>query len=206
MHVILRRHAKLGAPRRAIARSVEDELVPGLKGQPGFKGYRAFATDDGGAASVGAFGTEEAADLSAEKARRWIARHPDFFPERAEEFSGGCVAHDARHGRERRPGAGREAPYVLVRELEGVPELGRLREIARRKTRPLIARAEGFRGLYVVGSGGRDRRAAVVTLFDNRRNAIASHEQAARVLRDDLPEIKVARVVHGPTVVMALAS
>ena len=185
---------------------MENELVPGLQEQRGFRGYWAFATDDGGAASVSAFDTEEAADRSAEKARQWITRHPGFFPERVEEFSGGCVAHDEPHGRERRPGAGREAPYVLVRELERVPELGRLRALAQRKTHPLMAQAEGFRGLYVVGSGGRDRRAAVVTLFDNRRNAIAGHEQAARVLGDDLPEIKVARVVHGPTVVMALAS
>ena len=42
-----------------------------------------------------------------------------------------------------------------------------------------------------------------MTLFDNGRNALRSHEQAARVLSVDLPEIRVARVVHGPTVIVA---
>ena len=203
MHVNLRRYPKLGAPRQTVERSVENELVPGLKEQPGFRGYWAFITDDGGTASISAFDTEEAAEWSADKARQWITRHPDFFPERGEEFSGGCVAHDAPHGREQQTGAGREALYVLVRELENVPEADRLRWIAQRKTRPLIAQAEGFRGLFVVGSDKRHRRAAVVTLFDNWRNALKSHEQAARVLSVDLPEIRVARVVHGPTVIVA---
>ena len=55
----------------------------------------------------------------------------------------------------------------------------------------------------MVGSDKRHRHAAVVTLFDNWRNALKSHEQAARVLSVDLPEIRVARVVHGPTVIVA---
>ena len=155
MHLILRRHPKLGAPRQTVERAVENELVPGLKEQPGFRGYWAFITDDGGAASGSAFDAEEAAKRSADKARQWITRHPDFFPERGEEFSGGCVAHHAAHGRKQQTGAGREALYVLVRELENVPEADRLRWIAQRNTCPLIARAEGFRGLFVVGSGKR---------------------------------------------------
>ena len=47
MYVNLRRYPKLGAPRQTVERSVENELVPGLKEQPSFRGYWAFITDDG---------------------------------------------------------------------------------------------------------------------------------------------------------------
>src|SRR5918995_1652331 len=42
MYVNLRRYPKLGAPRPTVERSLENELVPGLKERPGFRGYWAF--------------------------------------------------------------------------------------------------------------------------------------------------------------------
>jgi hypothetical protein len=44
-------------------------------------------------------------------------------------------------------------------------------------------------------------RAAVVTLFDGRRNAEAYHDAAVALLGEGLPGVAVARVLQGPGVI-----
>jgi hypothetical protein len=136
MYVTLRRYPRIGVDRKAVERSVEDELLPELQRRPGFRGYCAFWDEEGAGVSVGVFEDGEAAHRSADAARRWVMRHPDFFPERGEEFSGECVAHEAPHG-QGEAGGGQPPPYVLVRVLDGVPATQDTRAFVQQRTLPM---------------------------------------------------------------------
>ena len=201
MYVNLRRYPRIGVAREAVERSVEDEFLPELERQPGFRGYLAFWDEEGAGVGVGVFADREAAHASTDAVRRWVVRHPGFFPARGEEFSGECVAHEAPHGGERQAGAGQRPPHVLVRMLEGVPATQDTRAFVRQRTLPMIARSPGFRGVWMARSDADGGRAAVVTLFDGRRQAEACHDAAVALLGEGLPGVAVARVLQGPGVI-----
>ena len=99
MYVNLRRYPRISASQDTIERSVRDELLPELRKRDGFKAYCAFWDEGGAGVSVSVFEDQEAAHRSTDTARQWVMRHQDFFPERGEEFSGECVAHEMAHGR-----------------------------------------------------------------------------------------------------------
>ena len=128
-------------------------------------------------------------------------RHPEFFPERGEEFSGECVAHEVPHGRGPEAGERRRPFHVLVRMLEGVPATQDTRAFVQQRTLPTIARWPGFGGVWMVRSDGDGGRAAVVALFDGRRNAGACHAAAVELLKEGLPGVAVVRVVQGSGVI-----
>jgi heme-degrading monooxygenase HmoA len=204
MYVNLRRYPKVGASREAIERSVADELLPELRKQRGFKGYCAFWDEDGAGVSVSVFEDREAAQKSTAAARQWVMRHQDFFPERGEEFSGECVTHEGSHGREQGAGEGQGALFVLVRELDNVPGTQDTRAFVQQRTLPMITRSPGFKGVYMVRSDRDEGRAAVVTLFDGKQQAVASHGRAVELLKEGLPGVTVTRVVQGQSVILAV--
>ena len=47
-------------------------------------------------------------------------------------------------------------------------------------------------------------RAAVVTLFDDKRHAEACHERAVELLKEGLPQVTIARVVQGRSVILRI--
>ena len=144
MYVNLRRYPKIGAGKEAIEQSVKDELLPELQKQDGFIGYCTFWDEEDAGVSVSVFGDAEAAHRSTDAARRWVMRHRDFFPERGEEFSGECVAHEMAHGREQEAGDGERPLYVLVRELDNVPGTQDTRAFVQQRTLPMVTRWPGF--------------------------------------------------------------
>jgi len=204
MYVNLRRYPKVGASKEAIERSVADELLPELRKQRGFKGYCAFWDEDGAGVSVSVFEDREAAQKSTAAARQWVMRHQDFFPERGEEFSGECVTHEGSHGREQGAGEGQGALFVLVRELDNVPGTQDTRAFVQQRTLPMITRSPGFKGVYMVRNDRDEGRAAVVTLFDGKQQAEASHGRAVELLKEGLPGVRVTRVVQGQSVILAV--
>ncbi len=204
MYVNLRRYPRIAASKEAIARSVEDELLPELRKEPGFKGYCAFRGEDGAGVSVSVFEDREAAYRSAQTARRWVMRRQDFFLERGEEFSGECMVHEGPHGAEQGAGESRLSLYVLVRELENVPGTQDTRAFVQQRTLPMIVRSPGFRGVFMARSDRRESRAAVVTLFDGRPQADACHDGAVELLREGLPGVTVVRVIRGEGVILRM--
>ena len=204
MYVNLRRYPKVGASKEAIERSVRDELLPELRKQQGFEGYCAFWDEEGAGVSVSVFADQEAARRSTNTARQWVMRHQDLFPERGEEFSGECVAHEMAHGREQEAGDGERPLYVLVRELDNVPGTQDTRAFVQQRTLPMVTRWPGFRGVYMVRSGRDEPRAAVVTLFDSKPHAVACHDRAVELLKEGLPKARVARVLQGQSVILAV--
>ncbi len=204
MYVNLRRYAKIGVGREAIEQSVKDELLPELQKQQGFRGYLAFWDEEGAGVSVSVFEDAEAAHRSTDTVRRWVLRHQDFFPERGEEFSGECVAHEVPHGRGYEAGEGRRSCYVLIRKLNNVPGTQDTRAFVQQRTLPMITRAPGFRGVYMMRSDREGDRAAVVTLFDDRQHAEACHDKAVDLLKEGLPGVAVAGVVQGQGVILSI--
>lgn len=204
MYVNLRRYPKIGTAKEPIERSVTDELLPELRRQQGFKGYCAFWDADGAGVSVSLFADDEAAHRSADAARRWVMRHQDFFPERGEEFSGQCITHEASQGQEQGADQGRQAPHMLIRELENVPGTQDTQAFVQQRTLPMITRSPGFRGVYMVRSDRDVGRAAVVTLFDSKLQADSCHHRAVELLKEGLPNVAVRRVVQGDSVVLCM--
>jgi heme-degrading monooxygenase HmoA len=68
----------------------------------------------------------------------------------------------------------------------------------------MIARSPGFQGVYMVRSDRDPSRAAVVTLFDTKEQAEASHARAVELLKEGLPKARVTRVVRGQSTVLAV--
>jgi heme-degrading monooxygenase HmoA len=204
MYVNLRRYPKITAGKEAIERSVRDELLPQLQGQEGFRGYCAFWDEAGAGVSVSVFADQQAALSSTNTARQWVLRHHDFFPERGEEFSGECITHEVAQEQEQGAGGGGQPLYVLIRELENVPGTQDTRAFVQQRTLPMITRSPGFRGVYMVRSDRNQSRAAVVTLFEDERQAVACHEKAVELLHEGLPRVSVTRVIRGRSVLLVL--
>jgi hypothetical protein len=206
MYVNLRRYPKIGAGKEAIEQSVENELLPELRRQEGFRGYCAFWDEEGAGVSVSVFEDAEAAHGSTDAARRWVMRHQEFFPARGEEFSGECTAHEVAPGpgQGAGEGEGQASLHVLVRELADVPGTQDTRAFVQQRTLPMITRSPGFRGVYMVRSDREEGRAAVVTLFDGRHHAEACHDRAVELLKEGLPRVAVTRVVQGRSVILHL--
>ena len=204
MYLNLRRYPRIGVSKDIIERSVETELLPELQKQPGFKGYCAFWDQDGAGISMSLFEDAEAAHHSTDSARRWVMRHQDFFPERGEEFSGECIAHEVAHRQAQRPGDTKQALHVLIREMDKIPGTQDTRAFVQQRTLPMITRSPGFRGVYMARHDRTESRAAVATLFDSKQQALACHERAIELLKEGLPQVKITRVVSGESVILRM--
>src|SRR5688500_16148705 len=116
MYVTLRRYPEVGARMyEMIARKAQEGLVPMLRGQPGFRCYCAFVSEDGDGLSVTGFDDREQATLADEAVRRWVRDNlRDLVPDPPEVSAGECgIAEVVRE-----LGAGqRQPPFVTVREF-----------------------------------------------------------------------------------------
>jgi hypothetical protein len=202
MYLNLRRYPRIGVSKDIIERSVETELLLELQKQSGFKGYCAFWDQDGAGVSMSFFEDAEAAHHSTDSARRWVMRHQDFFPERGDEFSGECIAHEVAQRQAQSPGDTKQALHVLIRELDNVPGTQDTRAFVQQRTLPMITRSPGFRGVYMARHDRIGSRAAVATLFGNNQQALACHERAIELLKEGLPQVRMTRVVSGESVIL----
>jgi heme-degrading monooxygenase HmoA len=208
MYVTLRRYAEVGARMyEMIARKVEEGLVPTLKGQPGFRSYCAFVSEDGDGVSVTVFDGREQAIRANERVRGWgRANLRDLLPDRPEVFAGECgiaeVSPDRHAGRGQR-----QPPYVAVRAFT---ELGPAEEtggIVRRRALPAITGSPGFRAVYMFRDEREPSPAASVALFDTRADALRSHEGFLQVLPEKAAAVAPTppRAATGRAIVFATA-
>ncbi|WP_207541171.1 hypothetical protein [Sabulicella rubraurantiaca] len=202
MYITLRRYAGAGARADEIARKVESGLVPILKAAPGFRGYCAFASEDGDAASVSIFDDRSAATRANDAAHQWVQTEMrDLLPDPPEIFTGETDIAEVAREREQDAGSG-QSLFVLIRKYS---DLSLPPGWAQQNTVPVITGAPGFRGLYVAMAEGDSNRAAVVTLFDTRENAVRAHERIMEVIRDKGAAVAPTppRVVMGGTIILA---
>jgi len=185
MHVTLRRYAEVGARMyEMVFRKVEAGLVPRLKGQPGFRLYCAFLSEEGEGVSVTVFDDREQAARANGQVRGWgQANLRDLPPDRPKVFAGECGIAEV-FSREQRADQG-QPPIVVVREFADLGPVEETRDVVRRHTLPLITGSPGFRAVYMFRDEQKQSRGATVALFNTREDARRSHERSLQVLREE---------------------
>ena len=192
MHVTVRKYAGKGALIDRLVPPVRDGLVPLLKRAPGFKGYCAFASEDGHIVSVSVFDDGEAATRANEQARGWVASNlGDLLPNLPEVLAGEALLHEVSKLR-----SGDADLFATVRVYEGVGPQEEVLPWVREHVFLTITGASGFRGYYAF-LDGRDASLGVsASLFDTREHAMEANQRAIEVMRDK-------RIAPNPPSVMA---
>ena len=208
MYVVIRK-TKLGGPAEEAARRTRDHIVPPVQGRPGFRGYCAFATEGGDAAySVSVFDDRDTALDAHQRVRQWIgANMRDLLPEEPEVVEGETVFHEVEQPREQTKDR-QQSLFVVIRGYEGITgQTETMHSAVSGHALPLITGAPGFRGFYAFRDEADPNRAVSVTLFDNRDDALRSHERVVEAMREQLGEMayRPPRVTMGETVVLATA-
>ena len=201
MHLTIRKYAGKGALIDRLAPPVRDGLVPLLKRAPGFKGYCAFASDDGHIASVSVFDDGDAAARANEQVRGWVASNlGDLLPNLPEVLAGEALLHEVS-----RPRSGDADLFATVRVHEGVGPREEVLPWVREHVFLTITGASGFRGYYAF-LDERDASLGVsASLFDTREHAVEANQRAIEVMRDKRIAPDPPSVMAGRTVVAAAA-
>ncbi len=208
MHVTIRKYAGKGALIDKLVPPVRDGLVPLLKSAPGFKGYCAFASEDGHVVSVTVFDDRGAATRANEQVRGWVVSNlGELLPNLPEVLAGECKVHETAAPRQQGQGASQTAMHCVFRVTEGAPPQAQVLPGIKEHLLPALRRQPGFRGLYGARSDGDASRLLQVSLWD-------SAEAAEEGLRT-MAEINATRmggafpepttVLSGRTVVAATA-
>jgi heme-degrading monooxygenase HmoA len=208
MYVVIRR-TKLSGSAEEAARRARDHIVPLVQGRPGFRGYCAFATEQGDAAySISVFDDRDSAMDAHERVRRWIeANMRDLLPEEPEVVAGEAVFHEVAQPREQMKD--RQQPlFAVIRAYEGITgQTETMHSAVSEHALPAVTDSPGFRGFYAFRDEADPNRAVSVTLFDSREDAMRSHERVVGIMRERLGEMayRPPRVAVGETVVLATA-
>src|SRR3712207_6392991 len=163
-----------------LVRPVRESLVPLLKRAPGFKGYCAFASEDGHIVSVSVFDDRQSAARATDQVRDWIASNQkDLLPEPPEVLAGEALLH-----KEAQLQSGGPAMFAAVRVWEGVGPREEVLPLVREHVFPVITGATGFRGYYTFLDERDPGRGVSASLFDTREHAMAAQERVVAAMRD----------------------
>ena len=201
MHVTITRYAGAAGKIGAAAPKVEQGFVPMLKGQPGFQGYAAFASEQGDIVACTIWESTEAAANSRDDVRGWVRRNLAGFMEPTERFSGPVGPHAIAAPQSGGPD---QSLYCMVRKAENLPPS----EVQRPVVEAMLAavrKVPGFRGAYWLRSEDDPTRGASVLFCDTREHAAAAHEAALAVMRERRPNVAVRVAASGTTAVLAMA-
>jgi heme-degrading monooxygenase HmoA len=201
MYINITRFAGAAGKIEEAAPKVQQGFVPMLKGQPGFHGYAAFASEQGDIVSCTIWESAAAAANSREDVRGWVRRNLPGFGEPTERFSGDVGQHALAAPQSGGPG---QSLHCMVRKAENLPPS----EVQRPVVEEMIAavrKVSGFRGAYWLRSGDDPSRGASVLFCDTREHAAAAHEAALAVLREHQPNVAVRVAASGTTSVLAMA-
>jgi heme-degrading monooxygenase HmoA len=200
MHATIRKYTGKGALMDKLVPPVRDGLVPLLKRAPGFKGYSAFASEDGHIVSVSVFDDQRSATRATDQARDWITSNQrDLLPDPPEVLAGEALLHEVS----KLQGGGAEM-FAAVRRYDGVGSQEEAVRLTREHAMPILTGAPGFRGYYALLDERDASRAASVSLFDTREHAMAAQERVVAVMREvkiapNPPTILAGRVVLAAT-------
>jgi hypothetical protein len=201
VYLTIRKYAGKGALIDRLVPPVRDGLVPLLKRAPGFKGYCAFASEDGHAVSVSVFDDRAAATRSNEQVRGWVASNlGDLLPNLPEVLAGEALLHEVSKLK-----SGGADMYATVRVYEGVGPEEEVLPWVREHVFLTITGASGFRGYYALIDERDASRAASVSLFDTREHAMEANQRAIEVMRDKRIAPNPPSVMAGWTVAAAAA-
>jgi hypothetical protein len=201
MYVTVRKYADKGALIDALVAPVRDGLVPLLRRAPGFKGYCAFASEDGHVVSVTVFDDRTTAVRANEQARGWVAANlRNLLPDPPEVLAGEALLHDVAKLQD-----GGAAMFASVRLWEGVGPREEVLPWVRERVFLMMTGAPGFRGYYALLDERDASRGVSASLFDTREHAMDAQERAVTAMRDRRLAPNPPRVMVGPTAVAAAA-
>jgi hypothetical protein len=116
VYVTVRKYADKAALIDGLVPPVRDGFVPLLRRAPGFKGYCAFASEDGHAVSVTVFEDRQTAVRADDRVREWVVSNlRDLLPNPPEVLTGEALLHEVS-----KPRSGGPAMFATVRVYEGV--------------------------------------------------------------------------------------
>ena len=201
MYVTLRRYAGKGGLMDRLAPPVYDGLVPLLKQAPGFKGYCAFASEDGHVVSVSVFDDRDTATRATDQVRGWVQSNLRvLLPVPPEVLAGEALLH-----KEVQPQSGGPAMFAAVRAWEGVGAKEEVLPLVRERIVPVITGAPGFPGYYTFLDEREASRGVSASLFDTREHAMAAQERVVAAMRERRIAPNPPSVMAGQTAVVAAA-
>jgi hypothetical protein len=199
VYATIRKYAGLGNLIDRLAPPVRDGLVPKLRQAPGFKGYCAFASEDGHAVSVTIFDDRQSALRANDQIREWVgANLKDLIPNPPEVMAGEVLLH-----KEAKLQSGGPDMFVTVRAYDGVGPKDEVLPMVRQHAFPIITEAPGFRGYYTFLDERDSSRGVSVSLYDTRQHAMEANERVVAVMRDKRIAPNSPSVAAGPTAVAA---
>jgi hypothetical protein len=201
VYVTIRKYAGKGGLMDRLVQPVRDGLVPLLKRAAGFRGYCAFASEDGHVVSVSVFDDRGTAVHATDQVREWVASNlRDMLPDPPEVLAGEALLHKEAEVQSGDPGM-----FATVRVWEGVGPKDEVLPMVREHVFPVITGAPGFRGYYTFLDERDPGRGVSASLFDTREHAMAAQERVVAAMRDKRIAPNPPRVMAGTTTVVAAA-
>ncbi len=202
MYVTIRKYADKGALIDGLVPPVCDGFVPLLRRAAGFKGYCAFASEDGHVVSVTIFDDRLSAERTDDWVREWVVPNlRDLLPSPPETTAGETLLHEVSNIQR----DGGSAMFVTVRMYEGVGPKEEVLPLVREHVFLTITGAPGFRGYYALLDERDASHGVSVSLFDTRQHAMEASERVVSVMRDRRIAPNPPCLVAGPTAVVAAA-
>ena len=202
MYVTVRKYAYKAILIDGLVPSVRDGFVPLLRRTPGFRGYCAFASEDGHVVSITIFADRPAAIRADDRVREGVVSSlRDLLPNPPEVAAGETLLHEVSK-LQRDGGSGM---FVTVRMYEGVGPREDVLPLVREHVFLTITGAPGFRGYYALLDERDASHGASVSLFDTRQHAIEANEWVVSVLRDRRIAPNPPTIMVGQTVIVAAA-
>jgi len=181
---------------------VRDGFVPLLRRAAGFKGYCAFASEDGHVVSVTFFDDRLSALRADERVREWVVSNlRNLLPNPPEVIEGQTLLHEV--SKLQRDGG--LAMFATVRMYEGLGPREEVLPLVREHVFLTITGASGFRGYYALLDERDASHGVSVSLFDTRQNAMEANERVVSVMRDRRIAPNPPKVISGQAAVTAAA-
>jgi hypothetical protein len=202
VHVTIRKYSDKGPLIDGLMSPVRDGFVPMLRRTPGFRGYCAFASEDGHAVSVTVFDDRQTAMRADDRvSERVVSSLRDLLPNPPEVIEGEALLHEvSKLRRDGGPGM-----FATVRVYEGVGPKEAVLPLVREKVFLTITGAPGFRGYYALLDEAVASRGASVTIFDTRDHAMEANEWVVSVIRERRIAPNPPSVMSGPIAIVAAA-
>ena len=209
MHVTIRKYADKAALIDGLVPPVRDGFVPLLRRTPGFRGYCAFASEDGHVVvSVTVFDDRRTAMRADDRVREWVVSNlRDLLPNPPEVLAGEYAVHETADPQQQGQGASRTAMHCVFRVTEGAPPPSQVLPGIKEHLIPALRRQPGFRGLYGARSDEDASRLLQVSLWDSAEAAAEGLRTMAEsnATRMGGASPKPTTVLSGTTVAAAAA-
>ena len=201
MYINISRYAGMAGKISEAAPKVQQGFIPMLKGQRGFHGYAAFASEQGDIVALTIWENADVLANSRGKIRDWVSGNLVGFAEPTERFHGEVGPHAIVAPQS---GGQGQSLYCMVRKAENLASVA----VHRPVVEEMLAAAQqvpGFHGGYWLRSADDLTRGASVLFFDNREHADAANEATLTIMKKQQPNVTVRVAASGTTTVLSMA-